>query len=138
MTLREKQIDEFANSQVDCEFFNEDLHKGIIIGAKWADEHPDSKRTYTKQQLIDMGFAFTTNGDIVTPDQLNEDLKKYLEYQKRKFIKKAKEWLEKTLYIHTEIDEDKHWGITNHIDWVTSDYESVEDFINGFCKEMEE
>ena len=31
---RKEQIDEFANSQVDCEFFNEDLHKGIIIGAK--------------------------------------------------------------------------------------------------------
>ena len=40
MTLREKQIDEFANSQVDCEFFNEDLYKGIIIGAKWADKNP--------------------------------------------------------------------------------------------------
>lgn len=38
---REKQIDEFANSQVDCEFFNNDLYKGIIIGAKWADEHPN-------------------------------------------------------------------------------------------------
>lgn len=35
---REKQIDDFANSQVDCEFFNEDLYEGIIIGAKWADE----------------------------------------------------------------------------------------------------
>ena len=95
MTLREKQIDEFAYSQVDCEFFNEDLYEGIIIGAKWANEHPDSKHTYTKQQLIDMEFAFTTNGDIVTPDQLNEDLKKYLEYQKRKFIEKGKEWIEK-------------------------------------------
>ena len=97
MTIREKQIDEFANSQVDCEFFNEDLYEGIIIGAKWADEHPDSKRTYTKQQLIDMGFAFTTNGDIVAPDQSNEDLKKYLKYHKRKFIEQAKEWLAKTI-----------------------------------------
>ena len=109
----------------------------IIEGIKWADEHPDSKHTYTKQQLIDRGFAFTTNGDIVTPDQLNEDLKKYLEYQKQKFIKKSKEWLERTLYIHTEIDEDKDWGIINSINWVTSDYDSVEDFINGFCKSME-
>ena len=40
---REKQIDEFANSQVDCEFFNEDLYKGIIIGANWADEHPNAE-----------------------------------------------------------------------------------------------
>lgn len=110
----------------------------IIEGIEWADEHPNSKHTYTKQQLIDMGFAFTTNGDIVTPDQLNEDLKKYLEYQKQKFIKKSKEWLKRTLYIHTEIDEDKDWGIINSINWVTSDYDSVEDFINGFCKAMEE
>ena len=138
MTIREKQINEFAYSQVDCEFFNENLYEGIIIGAKWADEHPDSKRTYTKQQLMDMGFAFTTNGDIVPPDQLNEDLKKYLEYRKQKFIEKAKGWLEKTLYIHTEMEEDKDWGITNTMNWVTSDYDSVEDFINGFCKTMEE
>lgn len=40
---REKQIDEFANSQVDCEFFNNDLYEGIIIGAKWADEHPNTE-----------------------------------------------------------------------------------------------
>ena len=25
----------------------------IIEGIEWADEHPDSKRTYTKQQLIE-------------------------------------------------------------------------------------
>lgn len=90
---REAQRAEFANSQVDCEFFNEDLYAGIIIGAKWADEHPDNNRTYTKQQLIDMGFAFTTNGDIVTPEQSNEDLKKYLQYKKRKFIEEAVNWL---------------------------------------------
>ena len=52
MTLREKQIDEFANSQVDCEFFNEDLHKGIIIGAKWADEHPKPGMV-NKQEFIE-------------------------------------------------------------------------------------
>ena len=40
---REKQINDFANSQVDCEFFNEDLYEGIIIGAKWADEHPNTE-----------------------------------------------------------------------------------------------
>jgi hypothetical protein len=38
---REEQIENFANSQVDCEFFDESLYKGIIIGAKWADEHPN-------------------------------------------------------------------------------------------------
>lgn len=52
---REKQIDEFANSQVDCEFFNEDLYKGIIIGAKWADEHPNTDD-------IETVLAFTFKG----------------------------------------------------------------------------
>lgn len=122
MTLREKQIDEFANSQVDCEFFNEDLYKGIIIGAKWSDEHPDSKHTYTKQQLIDMGFAFTTNGDIVPPDQLNEDLKKYLEYQKRKFIEKSCKWLKEQ----------------NKMCMFELEMILGSKFIENFCKAMEE
>ena len=129
MTIREKQIDEFAYSQVDCEFFNEDLYEGIIIGAKWADEHPDSKRTYTKQQLIDMGFAFTTNGDIVTPDQSNEDLKKYLKYQKRKFIEKARKWLQENL--SEGLDPDNYPMVRCYnID--------KEDFIEEFSREMEE
>ena len=129
MTLREKQIDEFANSQVDCEFFNEDLYEGIIIGAKWADEHPDSKHTYTKQHLIDMGFAFTTNGDIVTPDQLNEDLMKYLKHQKRKFIEKACKWLQENL--SEGFDPDNYPMVRCYdID--------MEDFIKEFIREMEE
>jgi hypothetical protein len=60
------------------------------------------------------------------------------EWADETMIKKAKEWLEKTLYIHTELIEDKHWGETKSSNWVTSDYDSVEDFINGFCKAMEE
>ena len=72
--------------------------KSVKDAIKWADEHPDSKRTYTKQQLIDMGFTFTTNGDIVTPDQLNEDFKKYLEYQNQKFINKLKNRLQYGVY----------------------------------------
>jgi hypothetical protein len=51
---RKEQIDEFANSQVDCEFFNEDLHKGIIIGAKWADENPKE----SKQDIINNAKEF--------------------------------------------------------------------------------
>lgn len=52
---REKQIDEFANSQVDCEFFNKDLYEGIIIGAKWADEHPN-------MEDIETVMAYTFRG----------------------------------------------------------------------------
>ena len=47
------------------------------------------------------------------------------------------EWLNKILYIHTEIEEDKDWCETNSINWVTSDYETVEEFITAFRQAME-
>ena len=83
---------------------------------------PDTKRIYTKKQLLDMGFAFTTNGDIVTPDQLNKDLKKYLKYQKQKFIEKGKEWLFK------------------HVDdkYLFMKFRHINDAIENFEKWMEE
>ena len=37
---REEQIDKFAQSKMDCEFWNESLYEGIKIGAKWADRNP--------------------------------------------------------------------------------------------------
>ena len=56
---REVQRAEFANSQVDCEFFNGDLYAGIIIGAKWADKNPkdgmvslDKVEKYLRENII--------------------------------------------------------------------------------------
>ena len=46
--------------------------------------------------------------------------------------------VEKTMYIHTEHDTDVDWGTTTPIDWVTSDYDTVDEFIDGFRKVMEE
>lgn len=52
-------------------------------------------------------------------------------------VEKACEWLENTLYIHTEIENDRDFNEICRTDWVTSDYDSVEDFINSFRKAME-
>ena len=57
---------------------------------------------------------------------------------KIEFIDKAREWLKSVLYIHTEYIPDIDMGIPETTDWVTSDYDTVEDFINGFIKAMEE
>ena len=73
-----------------------------------------------------MGFSFTTNGDIVTPDQSNEDLKKYLKYQKQKFIEKGKEWLFKNVYKH--VDDEK----------LSMTFRYTNDAIENFEKCMEE
>ena len=59
-------------------------------------------------------------------------------YTEKAIIEKACSWLSKTLYIHTEEIEDKHWNKIETLDWVTSDYDSVSDFIDGFRKAMEE
>ena len=37
---RDEQIKNFAYSQIDCEFFDEKIYDNILLGAKWADEHP--------------------------------------------------------------------------------------------------
>ena len=113
-------------SEVQKRFSSNDTHlvskiSTFIDGAKWADEYPNSKNVYTKQQLMDMGYAFTTNGDIVTPDQSNEDLKKYLEYRKQKFIEKAVKYLEANF---PDIENVGGWY--------------KESFINNFRKAMEE
>ena len=49
------------------------------------------KQIYTKKELQDMGFAFTTNGDIVTPKEQEKDLKAYLEHEKEKWLEKQSE-----------------------------------------------
>ena len=93
---------------------------------------------YTKQELIDMGFGFDLNGNIVTLEEYNEMVKRGHEYIKNKLIEKACEWLKKTMYIHSEYDTDVDWGTTTPMDWVTSDYDTVDEFIDSFRKAMEE
>lgn len=61
----------------------------FIEGVKWADENPNKKLVYTKEELIKMGFSFDLNGNIRTPEECYESSIKYDEYRKQKFIKKA-------------------------------------------------
>ena len=49
----------------------------------WLEKQGEKKDYYTKQELIDMGFSFTLNGDIVTPDEMMEDMKKYLAWEEK-------------------------------------------------------
>ena len=70
------------------------VENAFISGAKWADENPNKKLVYTKKELLDMGFTFDLNGNISTPQEIEEKTKKYINYQKDKWIKTAYEWLE--------------------------------------------
>ena len=78
----------------DCDVFvdEREITRTVANVLKWADENPSS-RCYTKQQLRDMGFAFTTNGDIVTPDDMGNMAERFFEYRKKEWIEKACGWL---------------------------------------------
>lgn len=58
--------------------------------AGWLEKQGKHKDYYTKQELIDMGFSFTLNGDIVTPDEMMEDMKKYLAWKEKQGNKPKK------------------------------------------------
>ena len=49
----------------------------------WLEKQDKHKDYYTKQELYDMGFSFTLNGDIVTPDKMMEDMKKYFAWKEK-------------------------------------------------------
>ena len=67
---------------------------GFEESAKWADANPNKKLVYTKKELLDMGFGFDLNGNISTPQEIEERAKKYINYRKAKWIEEACKWLE--------------------------------------------
>lgn len=107
---REEEIRNKAVDEQRAWMASMEYRSGFISGAKWADENPQMRKDYE--------FLFML--------------------KKKELIKKACEWLNKTLYIHTEEIEDKHWNEIKTFDWVTSDFDSVSDFIEGFRKAMGE
>ena len=107
----------YGHSMYELAYISRNL--AFEAGAKWADEHPNSNHIYTKQQLIDMGFAFTTNGDIVTPEQENKHLKRYLKYKNQTFIENTISYF--TPVLKTYCSE-----------------ECVKELIDGFVNSLEE
>lgn len=87
---REEEIVEFANSQVDCEFFNEELYKGIITGAKWADENPNLYSD-EKYQTIKLSQLDELNKKAKFYDEVVEILPNILEFY-RESLEMAKDY----------------------------------------------
>ena len=84
----------------DCGDICDDRHfiqQAYMDGAKWADENPNSKIVYTKEELIKMGFAFDLNGNIRTPEECYDSSIKYTEYRKQRYIDKTCEYLYQAL-----------------------------------------
>ena len=82
-------------SELDENFkeFKEFITKAYLAGAKCADENPNKNLVYTKQELMDMGFGFDLNGNITTPQEIEERSKKYIEYRKNKWADEVVKWM---------------------------------------------
>lgn len=120
---REEEIMQEANTRYSVSHPFIDIAKeSFIEGAKWADENPDKNLVYTKQELLNMGFGFDLNGNISTPQEIEERSKKYINHRKSKRIEKACEWL-----------EEKNKTCMYELEMILG-----KQFINDFKKAMEE
>lgn len=90
MTTNPRAIGNCVYSDVD---YKMNINPSFIAGAEWADQNPNKKLVYTKQELYNIGFGFTTNGDIINP---YEDIKEI----KRQVVEKACNWLKVFLDTH--------------------------------------
>ena len=116
-----------------CSFADD--KKNIEKCIAWLEKQGEHKDYYTKQELVDMGFSFTLNGDIVTPDKMMEDMKKYLTWLEKQSEQKPADKVEpkfKVKYAGNEYNvfETKDiagvtfYGIEdepNHIDYVKAE-----------------
>ena len=98
----------FARENIEAKY----VEHAFIEGIKWADENPSS-RCYTKAQLMEMGFAFTTNEDIVTPTDMENMVEKYFEYRKKELCRELYKWIKAKVdanYTATDILRDFEWS----------------------------
>lgn len=84
MTNKEKaeEIIKMSNTKevydvIDFPSLEAALSEDLMQMAAWKDEQ-FAKEGYTKEQLIEMGFPFTLNGDIVYPDESVKDLWRHI------------------------------------------------------------
>lgn len=103
----------------------EELDYGFREGAKWADKNPNKELVYTKKELLNMGFGFDLNGNISTPQEMEERTKKYINYRKDKWVKDACEWIKNNKHLYKVPSSE---GLST--DW--------DEFIIGFRKAMED
>ena len=84
---REEQIKQAAQAYYPSGSLHEERTVSAFVrGAKWADDNQPCMA------------------------KIQKDYELLFLLKKRELIKKACEWLNKTLYIHTEEIEDKHWN----------------------------
>ena len=87
------------------------------------------KTSYTKEELFKMGLTFDTNGNLISPKEESEHLKKYLKYRDKKKLDQIIAWFDKNV---TSIND-------SGVNLGFSSYEEViEDIKKLFIKELQD
>ena len=92
-------------------------------------------KSYTVDELRTLGFAFTTNGDIVTPTDMGDMAERFVKYERKKTYDKIEEWLKENFFNSHEID---CYGCFSEETEVTSSFDTVEEMMESFHKVIEE
>ena len=92
-------------------------------------------KSYTVDELKKMGFAFTTNGDIVTPADMGNEVERYVKYKQEKFKEEIIEAFDDgvfdTIY-EAEHDGDYDYGQP----YIVCKLDTMEDLLNDLHKNM--
>lgn len=92
-------------------------------------------KSYTVDEIREMGFAFTTNGDIVTPADMENMAERYVMYEREKFkeeiIEALDDWVFDTFY------EDEHDGDYDYGQpYIVCKLDTMEDLLNDLHNNM--
>ena len=93
-------------------------------------------KSYTVEELRKMGFAFTTNGDIVTPADMGNMAERYVKYEQEKFkeeiIEVLDQWVFDTFY------EDEHDGDYDYGQpYIVCKLDTMEELLDDLQKTIE-
>ena len=92
----------------------------------------NKSKTYTVEQLRELGFAFDLKGNICTLDVYTKCVQNYkgtiIKSTKEDVINRVVDFLKVKMYDYVHIDYGLYGETETH--YLTCDYDSIDDFIN--------
>lgn len=89
-------------------------------------------KTYTVEQLRELGFAFDLKGNLCTPDVYTKCAQNYkdtiIKSSKEDVINRVVDFLKVKMYDYVHIDYGLYGETETH--YLTCDYDNIDDFIN--------
>ena len=135
VTAQDKYEEEYRHD-TSCPTDEMSYRWGFQDGVDWATKNPDPNKTYSFEQLKELGFAFDLNGNICPPDVYIECDQNYkdaiIKSTKEDIVNRVVDFLRIKVEDHVHVD----YGLYDEIEtpYVVCDYESLNDMIEDVKK----